>query len=351
MWSRGSSAGSLAGAAPAGPSRTGRDGSGRDRATEPATSDGTAQRARCDRQRAAEDAPRGPRRVARRARVSGQAVIRATRCAGESSAADQAVAASTSSSGAAAAHEPRQQDRSRRPERRAEQHAEAQHAGRRRGAAALSATPPTPPARAYRAGSPSHRRATEQRLGEDQPPVAERAERGPLAPARALAGERGEGAGEPARPSSGARRRSQRGRGRRAPDRPAAGPAAAAAANSSSAAPGRPVTPARRSPRARPASQTSRGQCEVERSPGAGHGRGRLSARGSDRAARHARARSPPLAELRSGARGRRARSARRAGRLRPARALLERLLEARGSSSSVPRCAARAPARDRSRA
>ncbi len=50
------------------------------------------------------------------------------------------------------------------------------------------------------AGTPSHRRSLQQRLGEHQPPVAERAERGALDQTRALAGERREGAGQ-ARPA------------------------------------------------------------------------------------------------------------------------------------------------------
>src|SRR5439155_19402261 len=103
--------------------------------------------------------------------------------------------------GAAAAHQPWQRERSGGPQGRAEERPEAQHrADDMHGAGGQRALPgafywePDRPARTCRRSQPQA--PAEQGLGEEQPPVAERSERGALAPAPGLPRDRGKGAGE-----------------------------------------------------------------------------------------------------------------------------------------------------------
>ena len=95
----------------------------------------------------------------------------------------------------ASSDDPRQQRPRRRPQRRAEQHPEAQHRTHdmHRGAA-QRALPGGPGRRAGRRAEPQA--ARQQRLGQRQPPVAERAQRRAAQTSVGLPGDRGERAGQ-----------------------------------------------------------------------------------------------------------------------------------------------------------
>ncbi len=118
-----------------------------------------------------------------------------------------------------------------------------------------TAAPSSEPSHAARggvpAGGPSHSRRRQQRLGEREPPVAERAEGGAHAPAQRLAGERRERARQP----DAARAAAPTGTAAIRPSRPARGGRPAAAR--SAAAPPAPADRARDDPR-RPASRRAR---------------------------------------------------------------------------------------------
>ena len=149
---------------------------------------------------------------------------------------------------AAAAHDPRQHHAPRPPT--------AARRGARRGSAAGRATcvrgQPSEPSQAARAGAPASatqpQALVEQGLGERQPPVAERAERRALAPARACPAIAGNAPARPARPSSGASGQRSHAQTRRPECRSAGTPrSGASAASASSATPGAPGrAPARR---------------------------------------------------------------------------------------------------------
>ena len=157
--------------------------------------------------------------------------------------------------------------------------------------------------------------ATEKRLCEREPPVAERAEGCPPAPVARLAGDRGEGPGETQQAKQGRREHTaaRRIRGRRR-DRPSAAVPAAARLRRSSARPRHgPPTPARSSPRRHTRARSRGSSRDRARSPGAGARSGRSSARdrcagaiaGAIAGSGSWRTRAPPG-------------SGRRVGRLRP---------------------------------